>query len=190
MKQEEINELLFDKCHNRKWKDVKELIVNHNADVSAQNHEGKTPLHVALRWSTYKHCLGTVRALLDNGADIEARDPEGKTPLHLAINNCRPNVINEILERGADIHAVDNKGRTTLHAAMEATRLIFEKEAMPIIEKLIISGVDTDLKDINGKIFTEYRPHNISEDVYKKHTSIRFSSDEGFRLESTKCVIS
>jgi cytohesin len=60
--------------------EVSRLLVEHGADVRAQNKEGSTPLHLASRHGS----VGVARFLLEHGADVTTEDNEGLTPLHLA----------------------------------------------------------------------------------------------------------
>ncbi|KAJ1468062.1 ankyrin repeat-containing domain protein [Baffinella frigidus] len=62
------------------------LLLDKGADVSAKNHSGWTPLHVAGHSSpSFTHfAQAVVRLLLDKGADVAARTTCGVMPLHSA----------------------------------------------------------------------------------------------------------
>ena len=56
-------------------------LIEAGADPNAQNMDGATPLHCAVR----TRCAGAVRALLDHGSDPAIRNKNGSTALQLAL---------------------------------------------------------------------------------------------------------
>ena len=60
--------------------DVARMLVEHGADVSAQDKYGWTPLH----WASTKGQGDVARMLVEHGADVSAQDEYGWTPLHRA----------------------------------------------------------------------------------------------------------
>jgi ankyrin repeat protein len=56
------------------------LLIDHGADIAAQDEAHSTPLHLAAL------CGGTetVQLLIEHGASVTAQDRSKKTPLHLA----------------------------------------------------------------------------------------------------------
>jgi hypothetical protein len=59
------------------------LLLKAGADIHAQDKNGATPLHRAVR----TRCAAAVRTLLDAGADAKLRNKPGSTPFHLAVQN-------------------------------------------------------------------------------------------------------
>jgi hypothetical protein len=57
-------------------------LIEAGADPTAQNMDGATPLHRAVR----TRCAGAVKALLDHGADPAIRNKNGSTPVQLALH--------------------------------------------------------------------------------------------------------
>jgi ankyrin repeat protein len=56
------------------------LLLEHGADINAQNKDRETPLHLASRlWLRYM-----ARFLLKHGADVNVKNSEGKSPLQVA----------------------------------------------------------------------------------------------------------
>ena len=91
------------------------MLIERGADLSAQNNEGETPLHLALR--TVK--VDAVRMLIERG-DLSAQDNEGQTPLHMALQyEGNVDAVRMLIERNADLSAPDNKGETPLHLALQ-----------------------------------------------------------------------
>jgi ankyrin repeat protein len=90
--------------------EVSRVLVEHGADVRAQNKEGSTPLHLASRHGT----VGVARFLLEQGADVATEDNEGLTPLHLASREGYMGVEKLLIEHGADVTARYYLGNITL----------------------------------------------------------------------------
>jgi len=59
------------------------LLLKAGADLHAQDKNGATPLHRAVR----TRCAAAVKALLDAGADATIRNKPGSTPFHLSVQN-------------------------------------------------------------------------------------------------------
>jgi ankyrin repeat protein len=97
------------------------ILLQHNADIEAQDIDGWTPLHSA---SACGH-PSLARLLLGYGVNVNARDKHGSTPLHLASHRTslggtpegKIAVARLLLEHGADIAAEDDKGRTAFQVA-------------------------------------------------------------------------
>ena len=56
------------------------LLIEHGADVKAQDETQLTPLHLASSFGTPE----IVQLLIEGGVDITAEDESRRTPLHLA----------------------------------------------------------------------------------------------------------
>jgi ankyrin repeat protein len=56
------------------------MLLEHGADVMAQNKDGETPLHLASREDKGE----VIHMLLEHGAHVMAQNKDGDTPLHLA----------------------------------------------------------------------------------------------------------
>ena len=54
------------------------MLIEHGADVSAQDKHSQTPLHLASRV-----VLEGARMLIEHGASASAQNKDGQTPLHL-----------------------------------------------------------------------------------------------------------
>jgi len=110
--------------------DLVRMLVEHGADLSAQDTESWTPLH----WASSMGLVDVARMLVDRGADMSAQAQDGKTPLHWASGMGHMRVAQMLLERGANLSARDQNGWTPLHWAssdghVDLTRMLVEHGA-------------------------------------------------------------
>jgi hypothetical protein len=102
------------------------LLVDAGADISAQDKNGATPLHRAVR----TRCAAAVKCLLAAGADATIRNKPGSTPFHLAVQNtgrggsgseqakaAQREIIRIFIERGVSTALKDAKGKSVLQWA-------------------------------------------------------------------------
>src|SRR6266478_4866925 len=95
------------------------FLIEHGADVTAQNQNESSPLHEALRSGKVE----VARILIERGADVTAREVGGVTPLHRASRQGQLEIARVLIERGADIAARTDYGQTPLHLAAEQRQL-------------------------------------------------------------------
>jgi ankyrin repeat protein len=110
-------------------------LIEHGADVSAQNKGGRAPLHLASSWGQ----VDAARMLIERGADLTAQDDGGNTPLHLALGGGKIDVTRMLIERGADVKAQDKNGKTPLHLASQSGQV-------DVVRMLIERGADLTAK--------------------------------------------
>jgi hypothetical protein len=97
------------------------LLLDAGAEIEAQDKNGATALHRAVR----TRCAAAVRFLLDAGANPIAKNRPGSTPFHLAVQNtgrggsgaeeaiaAQRRIIEEFLKRGVSTAIKDGSGRT------------------------------------------------------------------------------
>ena len=99
--------------------DMCQMLLEHEADVHAQDSKGNTPLHSALSGDH----LEIARILLEHNAEVNSRNENGSTPLLLASQFGSPHLMQLLLDRNADVHVRDTDGDTPLHCAAIAGRL-------------------------------------------------------------------
>ena len=120
--------------------EVVRVLLEHGADVTAQNEDNLTPLHRASRSGREE----IVRVLLEHGADGAARDKKRMTPLHWASARGHVEVAHILLERSGDAGARDKDGWTPLHYAAFEGRV-------DIARILLKHGVDATVQDKDGR---------------------------------------
>ena len=73
---------------------VLRLLLEHGADMNAQDQIGRTPLH----WASV---IAAVRLLLEHSADVEMKNDDGRTALQEAAKNGYDEIVELLREHGA-----------------------------------------------------------------------------------------
>ena len=102
------------------------LLLEAGADIHAQDKNGATPLHRAVR----TRCAAAVRCLLEAGSDATTRNKPGSTPFHLAVQNtgrggsgaekaktAQREILEAFLEKGISPALKDRNGKSVLQWA-------------------------------------------------------------------------
>ena len=95
--------------------DLARMLIEHGADVSAQNEDGWTALHLA----SGNGNVDLAQMLIERGADVSAQNEDRSTALHLALENGNVGLARMLIECGADVSAQNEDGSTALHLALE-----------------------------------------------------------------------
>ncbi|KAN0142065.1 Ankyrin repeat-containing domain protein [Lactarius tabidus] len=107
-----------------KSSDLVRFLLEHDADPTLENEDGKTPLHTLLwRQDTSfdvsfhrpDYILIVAQLLIEHGADVNSRDKSHETPLFLAMRHKSSDLVRFLLEHGADPNSEIKDGKNPLH---------------------------------------------------------------------------
>ena len=80
-------------------------LLDHKADVNAEDENKDRPLHLAVRANQLK----IVRLLIQRGADINARNGEDEQPIHIATVHGFNAILEFLLRKRSDINALNQR---------------------------------------------------------------------------------
>ena len=103
-----------------------QCLLDAGADIDAQDKNGASPLHRAVR----TRCASAVKCLLERGADARLKNKPGSTPFHLAVQNtgrggtgaeaakaAQRQIIQDFLSFGLSPTIRDGKGKSVFDCA-------------------------------------------------------------------------
>ncbi|KAH9011723.1 ankyrin repeat-containing domain protein, partial [Lactarius deliciosus] len=165
--------------------DTVRVLIDHGADVTAQDETHSTPLHfAALSGSAeivrlliergaditardrggmeHRMKADTVRLLINHGADMNAQDETHLTPLHLASSLGSAETVQLLIEHGADVTAQDRRHKTPLHLA---SSWVSAKTALLLIQADVNGQDDSTHPAYHLPFYYERKSHVTADTV-------------------------
>jgi len=147
------------------------LLINKIYNVDIQDESGCTPLHWAATESDGMKRVECAKELLKYSAKVNSNNERKETPLHIACASGNLELVQLLVSKGSNINATSAINFTPLHSAASKSRAV-------IIAYLVVSDVDTTIRDFNGQTALELAVDthpNLAiyfnkEDVAKKFT--------------------
>jgi cytohesin len=135
------------------------MLIEHGADVQAEDKEKMTPLHCAC----FQDSAAIPALLLQKGAHVNARGMAGFTPLHLAASQGKKEVMEILLNNGADINSKTESlvpAGVNIYSLLAAAypsadifplHLAAQSGSPDAVRVLLKHGVDINVKDGKGQ---------------------------------------
>ena len=102
-------------------RDLAELLLSYEANLSAQTVQGDTAMHAAAAAPSRR----TLEYLIEQGGDVNARNYKMQTPLHFAVEEWwaeGSEVMHLLILHGANVHLRDENKQTPLVKAMQRNK--------------------------------------------------------------------
>lgn len=118
-----------------------EWLIDHGADVNAQDNEGSTPLHLVAEGQDQN-----IARLLASRARSDLPNNDGQIPLHIAAGSANTEVLATILNATSNKNMPDNSGDTPLHIAATDPYIL-----EPRIPMLVDAGASLESENNEGQ---------------------------------------
>lgn len=125
-------------------------MVSSGVPVDAINHDGDTPLLIAVRGGREP----LARTLLELGANVNHANHRGRTPLHEAAERGNLTIVKLCMTYRAQLEPRDKLGQTPLHLASAQAH-------SPVVEFLIRTGARPDVTNREGQTAFSMAPEPL-----------------------------
>lgn len=137
-------------------------LLEHGASPLIPDSNGCTPLHAALRHSTY---YGVAVLLMERGADVFIKDGQGRTAWDLYEGDARDEksrgLVECFIKHGMDVNAVAADGTTALHRAAAVGSYV-------TVHELIAHGAALDMQDTLGNTPIQRAIQSLGQSYYTR----------------------
>ena len=152
-----------------------QILLQHGANVDAQNTKSNTALHLAVRDGIFKvgelfpddqlspdqvylfkQAMEVMKLLLNEGANVNLANRDKMTPLHFAVALNYADVARILIQYGAKVDAKNIHSQTPMHMAVRNDSRYIAREGSKCIRILLQNGGNSNLKDKKGEKPLEY----------------------------------
>lgn len=159
------------------------VLLRHNADTTARDIAGNTPLHHCMTLYGNSITLEIAELLVKAGADINAQNRVGRTPLFEPCANSNHQFIKFLVEAGAKTNLTDNSGLSCqaftgaspalgkslpMHKIFSDGYIAQAKRERPVGECLYCHSEET-LKKCSGCLTVSYCSKQCQRDDWRHH---------------------
>jgi ankyrin repeat protein len=122
------------KASFRGWIEISRILLDHGANVNAEN-QGETPLHLVSRrdYSYTQRGVDMAQLLLQHGIDIHAQDKNHDTALHSAAFRGRLEITQVLLNHDANPSTENDKYDSPLIHRLRGEYCIFPKNMLSVV---------------------------------------------------------
>jgi ankyrin repeat protein len=127
--------------------EIAQILLDHGADLNAENEWGETALHIVSRgiYDSQEQGVGTARLLLERGVDVNTRQKDGWTSLHCAAFIGRVELTQLLLEHGANA-SIETKGCETALHIVSRGKYNSQEQGVGTARLLLERGVDVNAR--------------------------------------------
>ena len=173
-KMKEFIQLIKSKSFTYRYvKNYANKLIGEGIDISTQDGDGKTLLHVAI----LAHDIKLVKLFLDLGVNPNIANEARLAPIHLAVLNNRLDIIKLLKAYGADLELPSELEQTPLHIAVNTSNL-------EIIKYLIEQGADMNIVDENNSSVLDYAIDEANINIIKYFLSLGLDEDHRLVMNS------
>ncbi|XP_041983302.1 transient receptor potential channel pyrexia-like [Aricia agestis] len=153
---------------------VEVLLRDGNADVNAEDHDKRSPLHAAICNS--ERACDIIDMLVSWGAQVNKKDDYGFSPLHLAAMDGLTQCVETLIFLGADVTSKSKRGQTALSVIVRKT-----PKSLAILRHSLDSGISISRPtEANEEVQVEFDFGKILKYSYPREiTYLNSLVDEG-----------
>jgi ankyrin repeat protein len=142
-------------------KSITKLLIQHGAEIDAQNKDGETALSLA----STNSAIVVMKLLLKHGANPNVRDKYMTTSIHWQAWGGYLLAVKILLKNGANPNLADIEGKSALHYAIQCLIQFHHRNAAAIIFALMKSGSNVYKLDEKGKTFWSTLPDHETKTI-------------------------
>lgn len=133
--------------HHARGKAMLEVLLRHDADIHAQDQNGRTCLLTVIKCPAPVHMIDF---LVNHGANVKAQDITGDTCIHMAIRRASDpfHIVKLLLQNGANVNDRNTRGETCLHVLHHRAESVPDSEKL--FQLLYRHGADVNIRDNAG----------------------------------------